>query len=141
METVNEIGTTISLLLGSIAGISLFVGGIGVMNIMLVSVTERTREIGIRRAIGATGPDIALQFLIEALALSILGGIAGILLGITSSTLLNGYEIAETPLITIITPWSIILAFTVASVVGIVSGLYPAWRASLLDPITALRNQ
>ncbi len=141
LETVNEIGTTISLLLGSIAGISLFVGGIGVMNIMLVSVTERTREIGIRRAIGATGPDIALQFLIEALALSILGGIAGILLGITGSTLLNGYEIADTPLITIITPWSIILAFTVASVVGIVSGLYPAWRASLLDPITALRNQ
>ena len=130
-----------SLLLGSIAGISLFVGGIGVMNIMLVSVTERTREIGIRRAVGATGPDIALQFLIEALALSILGGIAGILTGITGSTLINGYQIADTPLITIITPWSIILAFTVASFVGIVSGLYPAWRASLLDPITALRNQ
>ena len=111
------------------------------MKIMLVSVTERTREIGIRRAIGATGPDIALQFLIEALALSILGGIAGILIGITGSTLLNGYQIADTPLITIITPWSIILAFTVASFVGIVSGLYPAWRASLLDPITALRNQ
>ena len=141
LETVNEIGTTISLLLGSIAGISLFVGGIGVMNIMLVSVTERTREIGIRRAVGATGPDIALQFLIEALALSILGGIAGILTGITGATLINGYQIADTPLITIITPWSIILAFTVASFVGIVSGLYPAWRASLLDPITALRNQ
>jgi putative ABC transport system permease protein len=125
------------LLLGAIASVSLLVGGIGIMNIMLVSVTERTREIGIRMAIGAKTWDIRLQFIIEALILSLIGGIAGIILGVSGSELLSvlaGWA-------TIISPLSIILAFGFSGLVGIFFGFYPAYKASLLDPIDALRYE
>ncbi|MCX6968425.1 MAG: ABC transporter permease [Verrucomicrobia bacterium] len=126
-----------SLLLGSIASVSLLVGGIGIMNIMLVSVTERTREIGIRMAVGAHGRDILLQFLIEAVALSSLGGLIGILLGLGSSRLiaaLAGWPVA-------ISASSVALAFLFSAAVGIFFGFYPAKKASQLDPIDALRYE
>jgi len=136
-NTLEATTKTMSLLLGSIAAISLLVGGIGIMNIMLVSVTERTREIGLRKAIGATNKDIMVQFLIEAVLMSFIGGIAGILLG-------SGVSI----LITIFAGWnvkvswfSIILATTFSLIVGIVFGLWPAQKASKLDPIEALRYE
>jgi putative ABC transport system permease protein len=124
-----------SLLLLSIACVSLVVGGIGIMNIMLVSVTERTREIGIRIAIGALGSDILLQFLVEAVALSSLGGLIGIGLGIGASEVIS--RIAGWP--THITILPIVASFVSSALVGIASGFYPAWKASSLDPIEALR--
>jgi len=124
-------------LLGAIASVSLVVGGIGIMNIMLVSVTERTREIGIRMAVGAHGRDILLQFLIEALALSSLGGIIGILLGLGSSRLIS--TLAGWP--TSISPSSVAIAFLFSAAVGIFFGFYPARKASQLDPIEALRYE
>ncbi len=134
LETTTK---TMSLLLGAIAAISLLVGGIGIMNIMLVSVTERTREIGLRKAIGATNKDIMVQFLIESVLMSFLGGITGILLGV-----------GTTVLITLFAGWtvrvslsSIILATTFSLIVGIVFGLWPAKKASTLDPIEALRYE
>ena len=126
-----------SLLLGSIASVSLVVGGIGIMNIMLVSVTERTREIGIRMAVGAHGRDILLQFLIEAVALSSLGGIIGILLGLGSSQLIS--TLAGWPVAT--STSSIAIAFLFSAAVGIFFGFYPAKKASQLDPIEALRYE
>ena len=137
----SQVSNTLSLLLGSIAGISLLVGGIGVMNIMLVSVTERTREIGIRRAVGAQAGDIVKQFVTEALALSLAGGLAGIGLGVAASMFLGGSEIAGQQMTTVIQPWSIAVAFAVAAIVGLVSGSYPAYRATTVDPIAALRNE
>ncbi len=136
-----EVSRTLSILLGSIAGISLVVGGIGVMNIMLVSVTERTREIGIRRAVGARARDIILQFSAEALTLCIGGGILGILIGVGVALGIDGREIAGQEMTTVIQPWSIFVAFGVAAGIGALSGSYPAYRASRLDPITALRNE
>ncbi len=136
-----EVSRTLSILLGSIAGISLVVGGIGVMNIMLVSVTERTREIGIRRAVGARGRDIVLQFVTEALALCIGGGLLGIAIGVGVSIGINNREIAGSLMATVIQPWSIAVAFAVSAGIGAASGSYPAYRASRLDPITALRNE
>mgnify|MGYP005744058277 FL=1 len=130
------------MLLGGIAGISLAVGGIGVMNIMLVSVTERTREIGIRRAVGATKGDIIKQFVWEALTLSSLGGIIGIVLGSFISLALDGQiQFDDFTVRTVIQPLSIVIAFAVSFIIGLISGVYPAYRASKLDPILALRNE
>jgi len=136
-----EVSNTLSLLLGSIAGISLLVGGIGVMNIMLVSVTERTREIGIRRAVGAQANDIVKQFVTEALLLSVAGGLVGIGLGVGIAVFLGGREVGGQEMTTVIQAWSIALAFAVAAGVGLVSGIYPAFRATAVDPIAALRNE
>ena len=122
-------------LLGAIASVSLFVGGIGIMNIMLVSVTERTREIGIRMAVGAHGKDILLQFLIEAAALSSSGGVIGILLGVATSKIVS----AMTGWPSLISVSSIVVSFLVSSAVGIFFGFYPARKAARLDPIEALR--
>ena len=141
LDAASKVNAVFTLLLGSVAGISLFVGAIGVMNIMLVSVTERTREIGIRRAVGATSSDIAIQFLLEAVTLSVCGGIMGILVGVAGAEFVNGQEILGEVMTTVVQPWSIVLAFFVAGAVGIVSGIYPAYRAALLDPIIALRNE
>ena len=137
MQAAEQSTKVMTLLLGAIASVSLLVGGIGIMNIMLVSVTERTREIGIRMAIGAKTWDIRLQFIIEALTLSLIGGIAGIVAGISSSELISmlaGWT-------TIISPFSILLAFGFSGLVGIFFGFYPAYKASLLDPIEALRYE
>ena len=128
---------TMSVLLGAIAAISLLVGGIGIMNIMLVSVTERTREIGLRKAIGANNQDILMQFLIEAAMLSFLGGLAGVILGTGMSILITtfaGWSVR-------ISPFSVMLATTFSLVVGIVFGLWPARQASRLKPIDALRYE
>jgi len=123
--------------LGSIAGISLLVGGIGIMNIMLASITERTREIGIRRALGAKKRDIILQFLAETVLLSGSGGLLGVALGVTLPLVVSSF----TKMKTIVTPWSLILAFSISAAVGIIFGLYPARRAAELDPIEALRHE
>jgi putative ABC transport system permease protein len=135
--TATETSKTMTLLLTGIAFVSLVVGGIGVMNIMLVSVTERTREIGIRLAIGAHGKDVLTQFLIEAVLLSLLGGILGILCGLGASELLSAYMGFPT----LIAPWSIGLAVGVSSVIGLFFGFYPARKAAQLDPIEALRYE
>ena len=127
----------LTILLASIASVSLLVGGIGIMNIMLVSVTERTREIGIRMSIGARSRDILTQFLIEALVLSLLGGIIGIILGTTGSSIIS--KIAKWP--TIVTPFSIILSFGFSIAIGIFFGFYPARKAAMLNPIDALRYE
>jgi putative ABC transport system permease protein len=126
-----------NIVLGSIAAISLLVGGIGIMNIMLASVTERTREIGIRRALGARRRDIVVQFLVETVMLSGIGGIMGVLLGITIPFIVSHTAGMKT----IITFWSPILAFTISALVGIVFGIYPAIRAAKMDPVEALRHE
>jgi putative ABC transport system permease protein len=136
-DTVNSISKVITLLLGSIAGISLFVGGIGIMNIMLVSVTERTREIGIRIAVGAQPGDIRLQFLIEAITLSLLGGLIGVLCGVGASRLVG--MVADFK--AVVSTGSILLAFGVSTVIGVFFGFYPAHKAAALDPIVALRYE
>ena len=141
LSAATEVSNTLSILLGSIAGISLLVGGIGVMNIMLVSVTERIREIGIRRAVGATTRDIVMQFVAEALMLSIFGGIVGIAVGVGASLAVNGRELGGQEMVTLIQPWSIAAAFLVAAGVGFASGSYPAYRATTIDPVAALRNE
>lgn len=126
-----------SILLGAIASVSLVVGGIGIMNIMLVSVTERTREIGLRIAIGARTRDLLAQFLVEAVTLSILGGIAGILVGVTASALISHFAGWNT----LVSPTAIALAFVFSALVGVFFGYYPARKAALLDPIEALRYE
>ena len=137
METMSETTTMITLLLGSIAGISLIVGGIGIMNIMMVSVTERTREIGIRKAIGATYNSIMLQFLIESTLISILGGVVGIILGIGLAKGISQFG-GFTTVISIV---SIIASFGFSLMVGIFFGMLPARKAARLDPIDALRYE
>jgi len=137
MQAAEESAKIMALLLGAVASVSLLVGGIGIMNIMLVSVTERTREIGIRMAVGAKTWDIRLQFLIEALILSLIGGGIGIVIGVSGSQVLS--TIAGWP--TIVSLFSIFLAFGFSGVVGIFFGFYPAMKASLLDPIEALRYE
>ncbi len=128
---------TLTYMLAGIAGISLLVGGIGIMNIMLVSVSERTREIGIRKAVGARTYDILSQFVIEAVGLSVLGGIAGIVIGWGGAELMAAF----TPVPTNVTPWAVAMAFFFAAGVGVFFGVYPAWKASQLDPIDALRYE
>jgi putative ABC transport system permease protein len=137
LEMVGDVTTTLTILLGSVGSISLLVGGIGIMNIMLVSVTERTREIGLRKAVGAHNSDILLQFLVEALMLCLLGGLIGIGISYGLATLLGG--MAFMPFSIVIEPWSLALALGVSTASGFVFGLYPAWRATQLDPIEALR--
>jgi putative ABC transport system permease protein len=137
MSTQEQSANVMQYLLGAIASISLIVGGIGIMNIMLVSVTERTREIGIRMAVGAKSWDILFQFLIEALILSVLGGILGIGIGMTGSFILS--SVTQWP--TLISPFAIFLAFSFSGLVGVFFGFYPARKASMLNPIEALRYE
>lgn len=135
LSTISQITGVLTLALGGIAAISLIVGGIGIMNIMLVSVTERTREIGLRKAVGARPKDIRNQFLIEAITLSGLGGIIGIILGIGIAFIIGRFFTTTVPW------WSILLSFGFSTLVGVVFGVAPAIRASKLDPITALRYE
>ena len=134
---MNSTSDMMTVLLACIAGISLLVGGIGIMNIMYVSVTERTREIGLRMSIGARGIDILSQFLIESVIISVSGGIIGILLGVISSWLVK--IIAHWPIF--IQPWSVLLSFAVCTLTGVFFGWYPAKKAASLDPIEALRYE
>jgi len=126
-----------SILLGAIASVSLIVGGIGIMNIMLVSVTERTREIGLRQAVGAKTGDILLQFLVEAVTLSLLGGSVGIAVGLAASVLISHFAKWSTA----VSPLSILLAFLFSALVGVFFGYYPARKAAFMDPIEALRYE
>lgn len=134
---MNSTMSTITILLGSVAGISLLVGGIGIMNIMYVSVTERTREIGLRMSVGARGIDILNQFLIEAILLSVTGGIIGVILGVSLSLSLNAFLHIATQ----IEPWSIIMSFAVCTFTGVFFGWYPAKKDARLDPIEAIRYE
>src|SRR5277367_3420803 len=135
MQAVSASSRVMSFLLAGVAAVSLVVGGIGIMNIMLVSVTERTREIGIRMAVGARAADILVQFLIEAVTLSAIGGSIGIIGGIAFSWLVAYFKHLPA-----LTPWTwIAIAFVSSAIIGVISGFYPAWKASKLDPIDALR--
>lgn len=136
LETVGKITGALTVMLAAIAGISLFVGGIGVMNIMLVSVTERTQEIGLRKAIGAREQDILVQFMIEAVILSAAGGVLGTLIGVGGSLLVG----AVTPLQAGVSPMAILMAVSVSGGIGLFFGVVPARRAAKLDPIVALRS-
>ena len=131
-----EASSTLSSLLAALAALSLVVGGIGIVNIMLVSVGERTHEIGLRMAIGARRRDILMQFLVESLALSVTGGLAGIAMGITASRLLAWR--AQWPIV--VSPLGIAIAFSLSAATGAICGYYPAWRASRMSPIDALRS-
>jgi putative ABC transport system permease protein len=141
LATATAVSGFITLFLGAVAGISLLVGGIGIMNIMLVSVTERTREIGIRKAIGARRRDILWQFLIEATMVSLAGGAIGILLGAGGSRLLDGINLGGQAVETVVASGSIVLAFGVSALIGLFFGVYPALKASRLNPIQALRYE
>lgn len=135
LSTVNTILSSLTVALGGIAAISLLVGGIGIMNIMLVTVTERTREIGLRKALGARRCDILLQFLVESIILSSAGGILGIILGFLGSFLLSKILTTEVPI------WSVLVSFSSSALVGIIFGILPAYKAAKLDPIEALRYE
>jgi putative ABC transport system permease protein len=137
IDTAASTTETFRDLLGWVAAISLVVGGIGIMNIMLVSVTERTREIGLRQALGARPRDVQLQFLLEAIILSLIGGLAGVVVGVGGSYLFNVLGSMRTELV----PLSVPLAFVAAAAVGIFFGYYPATQAAQLDPIEALRRE
>ena len=137
LSAISSTSRLLTILLASIAGISLLVGGIGIMNIMYVSVTERTREIGLRMAVGARGLDIMMQFLIEAIIISVTGGLVGLALGLVSSFAVG--QILKWP--TLVTFNSIILSSMVCALTGIFFGWYPAIKASKLDPIEALRYE
>ncbi len=134
---MNSTTNMLTILLGCVAGISLIVGGIGIMNIMYVSVTERTREIGLRMSVGARGIDILNQFLIEAILLSVSGGLIGVMLGIGASYAVK--MLAHWPIS--IEPWTIIMSFAVCTFTGVFFGWYPAKKAAQLDPIEAIRYE
>src|SRR5690606_32286106 len=136
-STLSRAGSTMTALLGSIAAIALIVGGIGIMNIMLVSVTERTKEIGLRLAVGARRRDVLLQFLVEAVVMSLIGGLLGVAAGIGTARILTA--VLDWP--TVITASTVASAFGVAALVGVLFGYYPARRASKLDPIDSLRYE
>lgn len=135
--TATSVSSTFTVLLAAVAGISLLVGGIGIMNMMLTTVTERTREIGLRKAIGAKKSDISTQFLVEAVSLTFIGGVIGVVLGVTASYVVTTFG----GITTNITTSSIILAFCVSAGIGIVFGYYPARRAAAMNPIEALRYE
>jgi len=137
LSTFQQTTETFKFLLAGIAAVSLLVGGIGIMNIMLVSVTERTREIGVRKALGATRGNILFQFLVEALVLCLAGGVTGILLGSLGALLLSTLMHWNT----LISPYAILLAFFFSALVGLFFGIWPAKRAATLDPIQALRYE
>ncbi len=137
ISTISSTSSMLTVLLTAIAGISLFIGGIGIMNIMYVSVTERTREIGLRMSIGARGQDVLMQFLIEAILISITGGIIGVILGVSSAYLISYF--LNWPIL--IAESSIIISFVVCAITGVFFGYYPAKKASNLDPIDALRYE
>ncbi len=140
LDTATQVERSLQVLVVSIALISLFVGGIGIMNIMLVSVTERTREIGIRKAIGAKRMDILWQFLIESIVVTTMGGALGVLVGVGATEIAERFQIGgDTQYV--ITPLWVTVGFVVAAVTGLFAGVYPAWRASSLDPIEALRHE
>ena len=140
--TARQVSRTLTILLGAIAGISLVVGGIGIMNIMLVSVTERTREIGIRKAVGASRGDILLQFIIEAVIVTLVSGAMGVIGGVIAARVADGQDFGTgSAVTTVVAPWSIFVAFGVAVALGLFFGIYPAFRASRLDPIEALRAE
>jgi putative ABC transport system permease protein len=136
LQQVQKTQRTFNMILGSIAGISLLVGGIGIMNIMLATVVERTREIGVRRAVGATRENIVMQFLIEAVLMTFAGGILGVLAGLGTVGLIASFAGWQA----VITSWSILLPLTTSILIGIFFGLYPAYRAAGIDPVAALRN-
>lgn len=137
LDIVNTITGIFTVVIAGIAGISLLVGGIGIMNIMMVSVTERTREIGIRKAIGAKNRDILIQFLVESIVLSITGGIFGILFAVLVSVIINSFDVLETS----ITWLPIVIALSFSTIIGLFFGIYPAMRAARLNPIDALRYE
>ena len=138
MDIMGTVMNTLSLMLGGIAGISLLVGGIGIMNIMLVSVTERTREIGIRKAIGTQRSDITIQFMIESIFISLMGGIIGMVLSIIILSVLNVFV---TEVTFVIFPSVALLALSFSIAVGLIFGIYPANKAAKLKPINALRYE
>ena len=137
LKRAEETKRIFNMVLGSIAAISLLVGGIGIMNIMLASVTERTREIGIRRALGAKRRDIVVQFLVETVMLSGAGGIIGVVVGVSIPYFVTVFAHMKT----IVTLWSPMVAFTLSAMVGVVFGIYPALRAANMDPVEALRHE
>ena len=141
LKLAGQVTGIMTLLLGSIAGISLVVGGIGIMNIMLVSVTERTREIGIRKAVGARRRDVLLQFLIEAVVVSLVGGAFGLALGTGLAAIVSGIDLGGSKITAVVTPDAVALAVGVSAAIGIFFGIYPAFRASRLNPIDALRYE
>jgi ABC-type antimicrobial peptide transport system permease subunit len=142
IESANQQSALLTSLLAGIALVSLIVGGIGVMNIMLVSVTERTREIGIRRALGAKRKDVLYQFLIESVTLCLVGGVAGVLMGIAVSLWMGSpAESGGLGFPMLLSPEAMAVSFASSAVVGVFFGIYPAMNASLLDPITALRHE
>jgi putative ABC transport system permease protein len=135
LDIYNQLTGATALVLTAISFVALMIGGIGVMNIMLVSVTERTKEIGIRKAVGATRLNILSQFLIEAVVLTAFGGVIGLVLGEIASLLTNKYS----PLPAFVPMWAIVVGIGISAAVGIIFGLWPAWKAARLDPIEALR--
>ncbi len=142
LSTARQVSRTLTILLGAIAGISLVVGGIGIMNIMLVSVIERTREIGIRKAVGADQGNILTQFVIEAVIVTVLGGALGVIIGIAAARIANGQDFGTGSTITTqVTPLSVLVASGVSVLTGLFFGIYPAYQASRLDPIEALRQE